>query len=84
MEHVLTICDLKENNLYIQFQNFKKNSPRKLKIVSPISKLRTGKNRSEKMTEFGKDRIRSIIKVGYFISILKFLHLGCHMEPYLS
>ena len=29
MEHVLTICDLKENNLYIQFQNFKKKVSKK-------------------------------------------------------
>ena len=40
--------------------------------------------KSVKMTEFGKSRIRSLIKVGYFLSLLKFSNLGRDIksEPY--
>ena len=77
MEHVLTICDLKENNLYIQFQNFKKKSPRKIKIVN-FETLDWEK--SVKMTEFDKSRIQSLTKIGYFLSPLKFLDLNRNIK----
>ena len=42
--------------------------------------------KSVKMTEIDKSRIRNLIKVGYFLSLLKFLNLNSFikLQPFLS
>ena len=53
-------------------------------VVYPVRFFLLGK--SVKTTEFRKSRIRSLIKVGYFISPQIIFDLGCHieLEPYGS